>query len=492
MTYLGIDLGTSEVKLMLIDGEQQVLATGAVALTLSQPHPHWSEQDPESWWQATLEAVAAVRLAAPAAFAALRGIGLSGQMHGAVLLDGEDRVLRPAILWNDTRAEAECAELEAAAPDSRAITGNLAMPGFTAPKLLWVRKHEPALFAQVAKVLLPKDYLAFRLSGEFVSEMSDAAGTLWLDVARRDWSDTMLAATGLGRAQMPRLVEGNQPGGQLRDTLRREWGLAQNVVVAGGAGDNAATAIGMGVIGAGQAFLSLGTSGVLFAGNDRYQPNPEQAVHAFCHCLPQRWHQMSVILSAAASLAWAARLTQTADVAELARLAQAAAQSTDLANAPIFLPYLSGERTPHNDAAAAGVLFGLRGSPERALVGYSVMEGVAFAMADGYAALRATGTHIEQASFVGGGSRSRFWGQLIASATGITLLRHQDGDVGAASGAARLALMAATGAAAEDVCTAAPVAEEIVPDRALAAVLPERLARYRRLYGALKQEFRAG
>jgi xylulokinase len=489
MTYLGIDLGTSEVKLMLIDGEQQVLATSAVALTLSQPHPHWSEQDPEAWWQATLVAIADVRRAAPAAFGALRGIGLSGQMHGAVLLDATNQVLRPAILWNDTRAEAECAELEAAAPDSRTITGNLAMPGFTAPKLLWVQKHEPALFARIAKVLLPKDYLAFRLSGEFVSEMSDAAGTLWLDVARRDWSETMLAATGLRRSQMPRLVEGNDAGGQLRDALRRDWGLdpARTVVVAGGAGDNAATAIGMGVIDAGQAFLSLGTSGVLFAGNDRYRPNPEQAVHAFCHCLPGRWHQMSVILSAAASLAWVAKLTQTLDVGELAALAQTA----DAACAPVFLPYLSGERTPHNDARASGLFFGLHGYTDRAALGYSVMEGVAFAMADGYAALAATGTRIGHASFVGGGSRSRFWGQLIASATGITLLRHQDGDVGAAFGAARLALMAATGAAPEAVCTVAPVAEEIAPDPALCAILPERIGRYRRLYGSLKQEFRA-
>ena len=487
MSYLGIDLGTSEVKATLVDDEQRVLATASAALSIATPHPHWSEQDPEHWWQATLHVVAQVRALAPAPFGQLRGLALSGQMHGATLLDAQHQVLRPAILWNDTRSFAECAELEALVPDSRTITGNLAMPGFTAPKLLWVRKHEPAIFARIAKVLLPKDYIGFRLTGDFVSDMSDAAGTLWLDVAGRRWSERMLAATGLGLEHMPRLVEGSAAAGQLQPALCREWGLPQTVIVAGGAGDNAATAVGMGVIDAGHAFLSLGTSGVLFAGNDRYRPNPEQAVHAFCHALPQRWHQMSVTLSAAASLAWAARLTQTADAGELAQLATGA----DPARAPIFLPYLNGERTPHNDAQASGVLFGLRGNTERTDLAYSVMEGVAFSMADAYAALQSTGTVIEQASFVGGGSRSRYWATLIASATGITLLRHHGGDIGGAFGAARLARLAVTGEMPESVCTMPPVEEAIGPDATLAALLPERLARYRSLYRALQAEFAA-
>lgn len=488
MTYLGIDLGTSEVKATLVGASQQILATGSVKLHIAHPQPHWAEQHPENWWQATLQAIGTVRAAAPDGFAALRGIAVSGQMHGAVLLDKQQQVLRPAILWNDTRADAECAELEALVPDSRAITGNLAMPGFTAPKILWLQKHEPDIAARLDKVLLPKDYIAFRLSGEFVSEMSDAAGTLWLDVARRDWSDRMLAATGLDRAQMPRLIEGNQVGGQLHASLCRDWGVRQPVLIAGGAGDNAATAIGIGAIAKGNTFLSLGTSGVLFVCNDRYLPNPEQAVHAFCHCLPQRWHQMSVILSAAASLAWAARMTQTGDVGALAQLAQTA----DPAQAPIFLPYLNGERTPHNNAQATGVLFGLRGTSDRAALAYSVMEGVAFAMADGYDALRATGSVIESASFVGGGSRSRFWAELIASATGITLLRHRDGDFGGAYGAARLARLAVTGEPVESVCQMPPVAQEISPQPALRAILPQRLARYRRLYATLKTEFSLG
>lgn len=482
MTFLGIDLGTSEVKAVLTDDSQTVIATASVRLDVRHPHPRWSEQSPEDWWRATQDAIAVVRAAHPAGFGALRAIALSGQMHGATLLDRMDRVLRPAILWNDTRAFAECVELEARVPESRTITGNMAMPGFTAPKLLWIAKYEPAVFGAVAKVLLPKDYIGWRLSGEFVSDMSDAAGTLWLDVGRRDWSDRMLSATHLTRAHMPRLVEGCEPAAPLRDTLRREWGIAQPVVIAGGAGDNAASAIGMGVVGEGSAFLSLGTSGVLFAGTDRFAPNPQQGMHAFCHCVPGRWHQMSVILSAAASLGWLSGAANT-DVADLAGLAQQAAPG----EAPIFLPYLNGERTPHNDANARGVFWGLTAAHGRAELAYSVMEGVAFAMADGYGALQGAGTELHAASFIGGGSRSAFWARLCATATGLTMRRHAGGEIGAA----RLARLAATGERIELVCTAPPVLDEHVPDEALRPILAERLARYRRLYRALKPEFDA-
>ena len=322
MTFLGIDLGTSAVKVLLTDSRSAPLATGSAALSISRPHPHWSEQSPQAWWHAMLDAIAAVRAAHPAGFAALRGIALSGQMHGATLIDRANGCCAPRSCGT-TRAPAPSASSsEALVPESRAITGNMAMPGFTAPKLLWLAKYEPAVFRAVHKVLLPKDYLIWRLSGEFVSEMSDASGTLWLDCARRDWSDRMLAATELTRAQMPRLVEGNAPAAQLRDTLRREWGIAGLVTIAGGAGDNAASAIGMGVTGAGSGFLSLGTSGVLFAGNDRFAPNPDAAVHAFCHCVEGRWHQMSVILSAAASLDWLARARHDRRRARRARRTQ--------------------------------------------------------------------------------------------------------------------------------------------------------------------------
>ncbi|KVE36481.1 xylulokinase [Burkholderia sp. TSV86] len=486
MTFLGIDLGTSEVKAILTDADSTPLATGSAPLSVERPHPHWSEQSPQAWWHATLDAIAAVRATHAHGFAALRGIGLSGQMHGATLLDRAGQVLRPAILWNDTRAAAECVELEALVPESRAITGNMAMPGFTAPKLLWLAKYEPAVFRATAKVLLPKDYVAWRLSGEFVSDLSDASGTLWVDVSRRDWSERMLAATELSREQMPRLVEGNAAAAALRDALRRDWGIAGPVTIAGGAGDNAASAIGMGIANAGSGFLSLGTSGVLFAGNERFAPNPDAGVHAFCHCLPARWHQMSVILSAAASLDWFAKTTGIA-VDALPALAEQA----DAARAPLFLPYLSGERTPHNDANARGVFFGVASEHRAGDLAYAVMEGVAFAMADGYAALREAGTTLDAASFIGGGSKSALWARLCADATGIAMHRHESGALGAALGAARLARLAATRDTIDEVCVTPAIVETIAPDPARSALLAGRLARYRRLYRALKDEFAA-
>lgn len=485
MSYLGIDLGTSEVKVVLTDAESNVIASSRATLHIDNPHPLWSEQSPQDWWNATLDAIATIRREQPRAFRALRGIGLSGQMHGATLLDRSGNVLRPAILWNDTRAYAECVELEALVPDSRRITGNQAMPGFTAPKLLWLAKYEPAVFRAMQKVLLPKDYISWRLTGEFTSDMSDASGTLWLDVARRDWSDRMLFATGMSRENMPRLVEGSEPAAQLREELRREWGIGGSVTVCGGAGDNAASAIGMGVTGPGDAFLSLGTSGVLFAATASHAPNPGQAVHAFCHCVPRQWHQMSVILSAAASLQWLSGLLARS-VAELIEIAP----SGQSAKAPIFLPYLNGERTPHNDAAAQGVFYGMTAGHGAQHLAYSVMEGVAFAMADGYAALQAAGTTLRTAAIVGGGSRSAFWGKLCASALGLELHRNEGNELGAALGASRLARLARGREDLADVTRAPSVLERYGPEPTLRSMLEDRLARYRRLYEALKSEFR--
>ena len=262
--YLGIDLGTSGVKGVLVDGEQTVIDQASAPLEVTRPQPLWSEQDPESWWRATGAALSELRARRPSEMGAVRGIGLSGQMHGATLLDAAGNVLRPAILWNDGRSAAECAELERRVPDSRQITGNLAMPGFTAPKLLWVAGHEPEVFSRTAKVLLPKDYLRLRMTGDYASDMSDSAGTLWLDVAHRRWSGDMLAATGLPDSAMPALFEGSQATGTLRADVAAEWGVPASAVVAGGAGDNAAGAAGVGVVAPGAAFLSLGTSGVLF------------------------------------------------------------------------------------------------------------------------------------------------------------------------------------------------------------------------------------
>lgn len=335
--YLGIDLGTSEVKLLLMEESGEVAATAGAALTVSRPHPQWSEQDPAQWWSATITAMQQLRASHGEALGRVRAIGLSGQMHGAVLLDAQDRVLRPAILWNDGRSHQECDALTAREPRLPAITGNLAMPGFTAPKLAWVARHEPEIFRQTATVLLPKDYLRLMLTGEKVSEMSDAAGTLWLDVARRDWSDAMLEATGLRRSHMPRLVEGSAPSGTLRRALADEWGMAPEVIVAGGGGDNAASAVGIGATRPGDGFVSLGTSGVLFVVTDRLRANTGSAVHAFCHALPGRWHQMSVMLSAASCLSWITRATGAQNEAALLPEAQALS-STERLRAPCSCP----------------------------------------------------------------------------------------------------------------------------------------------------------
>jgi xylulokinase len=477
--YLGIDLGTSSVKAALFDAEQQLIGQASQSLEVSRPHPGWSEQDPEAWWRALEAAVDA--LAASHSLAGLRGIGLSGQMHGAVLLDADDHVMRPAILWNDGRAGAECAELEAAAPRLREISGNIAMAGFTAPKLLWLAKHEPATFEHVSTVLLPKDYLRFRLTGHHVSEMSDASGTLWLDVAGRDWSDDLLEATGLNRSHMPRLVEGSEVSGELTSALARRWGVTGTAVVAGGAGDNAAAACGVGVVTPGSAFVSLGTSGVLFVSNARFSPNTAGAVHAFCHAIPQTWHQMGVILSAADSLEWLARITgrSARDLAGAVRV-ERPSEAT-------FLPYLSGERTPHNDPSARGAFIGLSQSQGPADLAQAVMEGVAYAFADCQAALAAAGTDFEDALAVGGGSRSETWLRIIASVLDRPLRLAADSDIGAALGAARLALCAAEGADPAEVCAAPETIKVVEPDKGLVEAYKEGHARYRELYPALRR-----
>ncbi|NYZ16054.1 xylulokinase [Azospirillum sp. RWY-5-1] len=484
--FLGIDLGTSGVKAVLVDGEQRVVGQATAPLTVHRPHPLWSEQDPADWWAATNAAVTALRDAHPAAMAGVRGVGLSGQMHGATLLDGRDRVLRPCILWNDGRSGAECAELEMLAPDLRAVTGNPAMPGFTAPKLLWVARHEPEIFAATRRVLLPKDWLRLRMTGEAVSEMSDSAGTLWLDVGRRAWSGAMLEATGLSEAHMPALVEGSDPGGTLLPEVAAAWGIAGRPVVAGGGGDNAAGAVGAGVVAPGTAFLSLGTSGVLFVSDDGFHPNPAQGVHAFCHALPGRWHRMSVILSAAASLTFAAAVTGAGG--EAALLEEVEREDPDIGGL-VFLPYLSGERTPHNDPQAKGVWFGMTHATTRAALGRAVLEGVAFALADGKEALEEAGTRFGTLRVIGGGARSALWGRILAAALDAPLAYPAAAEVGPAFGAARLARLAVTGEEPEAVCTPLPVSRVIEPDPELAAAMAHRRRLYRGLYGALKDSF---
>ncbi len=475
--YIGLDLGTSGLKGILIDADQKVLAEATAPLTVQRPHDGWSEQSPDSWItaaEAVLDKLSAHGLGA------VRGIGLSGHMHGATLLDAADDVLRPCILWNDTRSHVEAAEMDGD-PLFRRVTGNIVFPGFTAPKLAWVQKHEPALWAKVAKVLLPKDYLRLWLTGDHVGEMSDAAGTAWFDTGRRDWSEDLLSATGLTRAQMPRLVEGSAVSGQLRGELASRWSLPAGVVVAGGGGDNAAAGVGVGVVKAGQAFVSLGTSGVLFAANNGYQPDPATAVHTFCHALPNTWHQMGVVLAATDALNWYAGLVgQSAGTltGELGAL-----QSPGKA---LFLPYLGGERTPLNDAAIRGAFLGLEHQTDRAAGTRAVLEGVTFAFRDSRDALAATGTKLESLLAVGGGAKSDYWLKAIATALDCPVLVPAAGDFGGALGAARLGMMAATGAGAE-IATMPPIARTIDPDPKLTAAFDVGHARYRAAAAAIQK-----
>lgn len=473
--YLGIDLGTSGIKAIIVDDHDTVLSESRVALTVQRPHPLWSEQDPAQWWSATNEAVSQLDRDLRAK---VRAIGLSGQMHGAVLLNKARKVIRPAILWNDGRSEAECQDIYARAPNAHEITGNLIMPGFTASKLVWVKKHEPENWAQIDMVMLPKDYVRLRMTGEAATDLSDASGTCWVDVGARQWSDDMLKACDLDRANMPKLCEGTEQTGVLRDELAEAWGMARVPVCAGG-GDNAAGAAGVGVTHDGEALLSLGTSGVLFAATSIFRPNVAGTVHAFCHCLPDRWHQMSVMLNAASCLDWVAALTQQKDVPSMI---EALESSGTTSTGEIFLPYLSGERTPHNNPHAKGAFFGLSLDTNPQSLALATLQGVALAMADGKAVLTDAGTEFDRITVIGGGAKSTFWGKILASALNTPLVYRAGSDVGPSLGAARLARLSLGEDSVETVCKAPAILSVVEPDRDLAEQFAPKRAPFKALY----------
>lgn len=484
--YLGLDIGTSAIKAIVTDDEQAVVADASVPLPISRPKPLWSEQNPEDWWDGACAAVMKLGEIRPDVLGLIQGIGLSGQMHGAVLLDANSRVLRPAILWNDGRSSTQCDELTQQVENLSTITGNLAMPGFTAPKLLWVKQNEPDYYRRTAKVLLPKDYIRYRLTGEFVSDMSDSAGTLWMNVGEREWSDSMLQACGLTRAHMPSLIEGNDISGVLQNGVSEQLGLPGQIPVAGGGGDNACGAVGIGTVAPGRAFLSLGTSGVLFVSTERYTPHPERGVHTFCHALPATWHQMGVLLSASSCLSWVTGITNARDEASLLKETQEADHGPAT---EIFLPYLSGERTPHNNPYASGVFYGLNHETDRPRLARAVLDGVAFAFADAQQALVESGTEITEVSVIGGGARSLFWGEILASALDRPLNFHAGAEYGPAYGAARLARLAVTGEAVNAVCNPPPIAQVIEPNLRLVDQYQEQMEQFRALYRNLEKSF---
>jgi len=484
--FLGIDVGTSAVKALLIDENSATIAEADIPLSVFTPYPFWSEQNPTDWWHATLAALDALQAQNPAAIAATRAIGLSGQMHGATLLGADDKPLRPAILWNDGRAMQECRELDAALPDLGIQAGVATMPGMTAPKLIWLKKHEPDLFAKIKTILLPKDYIRFCLSGDKVTEMSDAAGTLWLDEESRSWNHAAIDACGLTMDQLPKLVEGSDVTGTLFTELANRWGMSRNVVIAGGGGDAATGGIGVGAVSHGDGFISLGTSSQIFVASDKYRPKPKELLHSFTHAIPEHWFQMAVLLNGASCLQWAANLLAEPDIGALLRRVEAQhAAPSDI----LFLPYLNGERTPHNNPYARGVFFGLGSDSNREMMVQSTLEGVAFALSDAQSRLHAAGAHCEVPGVIGGGARSKYWIQLISDIMGTPLARYEGAAKGPAFGAARLGRLALTKELPEDVCLKPAIEEIIEPDQSRHASYQPRFAKFKRLYAALSDEF---
>ena len=479
--FIGLDLGTSGVRAIIVDPQGDVMGAAEAATPVAHPHPGWREQDPADWLTATRTALAELAARFPDQTARVRGIGLSGQMHGATLLDAAGAVLRPCILWNDTRSHVQAARLDKM-PGVRDLSGNIVFPGFTAPKLAWVAENEPDVFARVATVLLPKDYLSYWLTGRRMSDMSDSAGTAWMDVGGRCWSEDLLSASGMRRNQMPELLEGTGVIGPLRGDLAAELGLPGEALVVAGGGDNAAAACGVGALAEGDGFVSLGTSGVLLAARDGFAPRPESAVHTFCHAIPDTWYQMGVILAATDSLNWLSRMLGETP----GELTRALGPTLAAPGTIRFLPYLSGERTPHNDSAVRGGFVGLDIASQKTDLTRAVLEGVSFALRDSLEALRLTGAQLSRVLAIGGGAQSRHWVEMLATVLNMPVDLPAQGEFGAALGAARLAICGVTGAAPTDVMTRPAIAETIDPRSDLRADFEIAYAAYAASYPVLK------
>ncbi len=480
--YLGIDLGTSGLRGLLVSEQGVPVGDAATGYTVQSPQEGWSEQDPAVWIKACQKVLAELRSAYPRQYAAIKGIGVAGHMHGATVLDEQGAVIRPCILWNDNRADYEASEMDRQ-PQFRSITGNIVFAGFTAPKLKWMERHEPEHFRRVAKVLLPKDYLVYWLTGQVGSDLSDASGTSWLDVGRRVWSDELIDRSGMSPSQMPDLVEGCQLIGHLNRKVAAKLGLSANTGVVAGAADNAAAACGIGAINEGQGFLSLGTSGVLLAAKDRFSPEPESAVHTFCHALPDKWVQMGVMLSATDSLNWlASNLGQNPK--------DLAAQLSGKITGPCsvsFLPYLSGERTPHNDVDARAAFIGLSRSTDNRLLCQAVIEGVSFAMRDCLQALKSTTTNLPGLYVIGGGSNSGFWVDTLAQILNLPLYLPVKSDFGAAMGAARLAMVGTSHGTLSSIMVQPEIEQCYEPKPDLVSAYEAAYQKYTRSYLALKE-----
>lgn len=478
--YLGLDLGTSGLKALLTSAEGAIIGTASANYEVQQPHANWSEQDPLDWIKACEKVFAGLKQSLPNEFSQIKAISTSGHMHGAVTVDENAIPLRPCILWNDMRSHKEAAQLDAN-PIFRNLSGNIVFPGFTAPKLLWMKNNEPDLFAKIHKVLLPKDFLLHWLSGKFVGDMSDAAGTSWLDVANRKWAPELLRASSMHIDQMPHLVEGSQVVGLIREEISARFNFNKDVKIVAGGADNAVSACGVGAWQEGEGFVSLGTSGVLLAAKNSYSPDPDTAVHTFCHAIPDRWYQMGVMLSATNSLNWLAQMLDK-DPAYVANLCEGDIKGP---SSVTFMPYLTGERTPHNDADIGGAFVGLKTDTTSADMSQAVMEGVAFGLRDCLEALKSTGTQLTQILAIGGGTKSDFWLQTLATILNLKLAIPEKGDFGAALGAARLAMIG-DGASIEHTLTSPTISRIVEPDEALQEKYEEAYKRFRKLYPVIK------
>ena len=473
--YLGIDIGTSGVKAVLMDERDRAAAEATAPLATQHLKSLWSEQAPQDWWHAVTTTLDALAAGSPEAMASVRSIGLSGQMLGVTLLDASDAPLRPALLWNDGRAAAECKELQRRFPDFAGIVGCRAMPGFSAPKIAWLARHEPAMLERTRRILLTKDYVRLRLTGEAASDRADASATLLMDTLEGDWHDGILAACSIDRTRLPRLVDSGEVSGTVRDDLAVRWHLPRGVPVAGGGGDNMCAGVGVGAVQAGAAYISLGTSGVYFVANDRFVPARGGGMHTHRHAVPGLYAQHAVVLSAGGALAWIAGLIGARDIGAL--LADTEAQELSPDDTPVFTPYLAGERTPHDDPKLTAAFSGLSHRTGPAHLVQAVLEGVALALGDCHTALTDSGAPIGRIVLTGGGARSALWARLVAAAIGRPLYLAAERQSGPAIGAARLARVAVGGPllACQDTGTLAVVAV----DARLAEQLADKKMRYR-------------
>ena len=488
---LGIDSSTTATKAVLVGPDGGVVAVGTAQYPVATPHPGWSEQHPELWWEATGTAVRAALGAAGLTGEAVAAVGLTGQMHGSVLLDAAGEVVRPALLWNDQRTAAQCDQIRARVGPRRlvSLTGNDALTGFTAPKLLWVRENEPEAWARVAHVLLPKDFVRWRLTGELATDMADASGTLLLDVAGRTWSEAVLDDLGLDEGLLPALHEGPEVTGTVTGAAARATGLVAGTPVVAGGGDQAATAVGVGAVTPQVGAVSLGTSGVVFVPTSGPVVEPQGRAHAFCHALPDTWHVMGVMLSAAGSLRWYRDTLAPGE--DFGALVAEAASVEAGAEGLRFLPYLTGERTPHADPAARGAFVGLTVRHTRAHLTRAVLEGVAFGLRDSLELMRAAGVPLPaQLRASGGGAKSPLWRQVVADVLGVPLVLTGTTE-GAAYGAALLAAVAGGWFASVPEASAALVSTGEVTEPRAGDSYAATYASFRRLYPALAAEFRA-